>query len=291
MLTVLAALAAIGGCGGVPDRRAATDAVSAALRTVPGVTSVDGEYTNNLTAGRSFHTRVAVTDGADLPLFARTYDEGVTAADLGGHSLRLTVRAPRGDRLTLFGSDGRLDDLPGTLLRWHRLTSDLPFVTTWDGIEGGLLRTDTDDVAAAVSALRTHADDLASTHWILRSHKTRIDLVGGYPDAGLAATMHELAMSDEDWSIVYDAAADIPLTTGVWQLGAASDGGPDALDGLDGPVAATARRHLAVLAATGLRVEHSERLPGRTAIVVSIGGCRTDGSTLQQQLNREFGQC
>jgi len=56
-------------------------------------------------------------------------------------------------------------------------------------------------------------------------------------------------------------------------------------------VAATARRHLRVLASTGLRVDHAERLPGQSAIEVSIGGCRTDGSTLQQELNVEFGSC
>lgn len=285
---LLAVLTALTGCTGVPDRSAAADAVSAALRAVPDVERVDGEYANGITTGRSYNVRVAVTATIEPSVLARTYDEQIAAADLSGHTLRLTVSAPRGDRLTLFGQDGRLDDLTSTLRRWHRLTSDLPFPTTWDGIEGGLLSADVDDVAAAMTALRTHAADLASTHWILRSGKTRIDLVGAYPDADLAATMSELAASGEQWAIVYRPTAETPLTTGVWQFDAPADF-DDADDG--SLVATTARRHLAVLAATGLRVDHSERLPGRPAIGVSVGGCRTDGSALQQQLNREFGTC
>ena len=154
----------------------------------------------------------------------------------------------------------------------------LPGAVSWSGIEGGLIEVRSEDVAATLDLLRAEAADLESVHWILRGGRTRIDLMGAYPAAPLAAVLQELATSQEQWTIVYQPAEDVALTTGVWQF----DGGD---------TAATARRHLQVLASTGLRVDHAERLPGQSAIEVSIGACRTDGSTLQQELNREFGSC
>jgi len=278
---LLVALAAVTGCTGVPDRGARSEAVSAALRALPGIDRVDGQYANGITVGQSYNVTVFLRSDAgdpELTALAHTYDQQVAAADLAGHTLRLTLQSADGDRLTLYSRDGRLESTAPTTRRWGRLIVAVPGAVSWSGIEGGLIEVRSDDVAETVDLLRAQAADLESVHWILREGGTRIDLMGAYPAAPLAAVLHELATSQEQWTIAYQPTDDVALTTGVWQF-----------DGDD--VAATARRHLRVLASTGLRVDHAERLPGQSAIEVSIGGCRTDGSTLQQELNVEFGSC
>lgn len=281
---LLIALVIVTGCSTVPDRSAESGAVSTTLRALPGVASVDGQYANGMTTGRSYNVTISLEsdlDEAALTTIARTYDEQIAAAELAGHTLALTVRSPRGDRLNLFGRDGRMEATPPTVQRWGRLIAAAPGPLTWSGIEGGLLEIPSDDIATTVATLREQAADLEAMHWIIREQKTRVDVMGAYPTPTLAVLLQRLASSGEQWSIVYDPAAPVPLTTGVWQL----DGADDA------EVAAAARRHLQVLASAGIRVDHAERLPGESAIEVSIGACRTDGSTLQQDLNREFGSC
>ena len=102
----------------MPDRSAESGAVSTTLRALPGVASVDGQYANGMTTGRSYNVTISLEsdlDEAALTTIARTYDEQIAAAELAGHTLALTVRSPRGDRLNLFGRDGRMEATPPTV--------------------------------------------------------------------------------------------------------------------------------------------------------------------------------
>jgi hypothetical protein len=95
--------------------------VSAALRALPGIDRVDGQYANGITVGQSYNLTVILRADAgdpELTALAQTYDQQVAAADLAGHTLRLTLQSADGDRLTLYGRDGRLESTAPTTRRW-----------------------------------------------------------------------------------------------------------------------------------------------------------------------------
>lgn len=281
-------------CSGVPDRSAEASAISAELRSLPGVESVDGRYSHEPTMGYSYNVDIHLTadaTGEQVLAVAERYHAGLTGSDFSRHTSRIALHLGD-DMITVFGNDRHREPPEPEVSRWYRVVRAVPGALGWvigpdprDGLRSITLELDrpqlTGDPAqlAGLSDLLTQqAADLADRQWIVRWRKLRLDLLGPqYPATEILTLIAELAATGQ-WSAIYDPSGAPTLKLAVW---AAT---PELRR-------ATARSHLPRIRSLGVPVSYTVRANRTDPVEVLVGGCLTGGSELQQQLNREFGTC
>lgn len=281
-------------CSGVPDRSAAASALSAELRALPGVDSVDGRYSHEPVMGYSYNVDVQLAEAAtreQAVTLADRYHTGLVEGDFTRHTSRIALHL--GDDVIRVFSDAQHRESPlAEVDRWYRLTRDIPGALDWaSGIDSGMglgsitvkldrperNGTPTQLTGLAVQ-LAAQAPDLANRQWIVHWRTLRLDLMGPeYPAAATVTLITRLAENGQ-WTAVHDPGANPTLRLAVW---AAS---PEQME-------STARDHLPQIARLGFPVSYTVRANRTEAVEVMVGGCLTAGSELQQRLNREFGHC
>ncbi len=281
-------------CSGVPDRSAVASALSAELRALPGVDSVDGRYSHEPVMGYSYNVDVQLAAAAtreQAVTLAERYYAGLVKGDFARHTSRVALHF--GDDAIRVFSDTQHRDSPSAAVdRWYRLTRDVPGALDWashiDSARGRgsiTLKLDRPEMngspaqlAGLAELLAARASDLADRQWIIHWRKLRLDLMGPeYPAAATVALITRLAENGQ-WTAVHDPGANPTLRLAVW---AAS---PEQMESI-------ARDHLPQIAQLGFPVRYTVRANRTEAVEVLVGGCLTDGSELQQRLNREFGHC
>ena len=281
-------------CSGVPDRSAEASAITAALRALPGVESVDGRYSRDQSAGYAYNADIRMSPDAtadQVRAVADRYHAGLVGADFSRHTSRFALHVGD-DVIRVFGNDRHRYSPSSEAGRWFALIHAVPGAIVWaigpdpstdlrsisweldrPGMNG-----DPAVLAGLPELLAARASDLADRQWIVRWRKLRLDLMGPrYPSAAIAALIAELAATGQ-WSAIYDPSAVPSLRLAVWAPT------PDLLE-------ATARSHLPRIGTLGFPVSYTVRADRTAAVEVLVGGCLTGGSELQQRLNREFGTC
>lgn len=297
--TGLAGLAGLAGllltaCSGVPDRSTEADALTAALRALPAVESVDGRYARNQSAGYSYNVDIRLRTDATADqarTVAERYHAGLVAADFSRHTSRFALHLGD-DVIRVFGNDRHRYSPSPEVARWFEVVGAVPGAIVWaigpdptadlGSISLELDRPGRDGAPAQLTGLPAllgaRAADLADRQWIVRWRKLRLDLMGPqYPDAATIALIGDLA-GDGQWSAIFEPTANPTLRLAVWAAA------PDAME-------ATAREHLPRIARLGRPVSYTVRANNTPPVEVLVGGCLAGGSDLQQRLNREFGTC
>ncbi len=266
MLTGLLALigSVLTAWSGVPDRSTEAESLTAALRALPAVESVDGRYARDQSAGYAYNVDIRMSPELQL---------GDDVIRVFGNDRHRHSPAPEAGRwfALIDAVPGRIGWAvgpdPATDLRSITLELDRPAM---DG--------DPAQLAALPALLAARASDLADRQWIVRWRKLRLDLMGPeYPATEVVTLIAELAATGQ-WSAVHDPTAAPTLKLAVW---AAS---PERMG-------ATARSHLSRIETLGFPVSYTVRANRTEPVEVLVGGCLPGGSELQQQLNREFGSC
>lgn len=280
VLVVLTAL--LTGCAAL-SREGRADDVTAAIEALPGVEDVYGDYANSITVGASYSLRVGLEEGAtegQVAEVARVWTDEVGRDGLPGHDLALHLHTPdRADNLTANAQDGKPVDPTAAVPLWFQLRASLPDLSL--ALEDGTrtVSLTSPDVPSTLQAVRSAADRVVQPdlHWTITGPSSLIlRLAGPLPDDRVADWLRALADDTDMWHV--DLTAD-SVTTRAFLLDDRT-WTPD-----------IARRHLDLVAALGRPVTHTEVVPDADDIVVEVGGCRTEGSALEQELNREYGDC
>lgn len=281
-------------CAGVPDRSAAASALSAELRALPGVDSVDGHYSHEPVMGYSYNVDVQLTAAAtreQAVIVAGHYHAGLVKGDFARHTSRIAVH--RGDDVIRVFSDAQHRESPSAVVdRWYRLTRDVPGALDWashiDSARGRgsiTLKLDRPEMNGSpaqltglAELLAARASDLADRQWIIHWRKLRLDLMGPEYPASATVTLITRLAANGQWTAVHDPGANPMLRLAVWASSSEQ-------------MESTARDHLPQIARLGFPVRYTVRADRTTAVEVVVGGCLAGGSELQQRLNRQFGHC
>lgn len=296
MLTGLLALigSVLTACSGVPDRSTEAEALTAALRALPAVESVDGRYARDQSAGYAYNVDIRMSPEAtaeQVRAVAERYHAGLTGADFSRHTSRFALQLGD-DVIRVFGNDRHRHSPAPEAGRWFALIDAVPGRIGWAvgpdpatdlrsitlELDRPAMDGDPAQLAALPALLAARASDLADRQWIVRWRTLRLDLMGPqYPATPVVTMIAELAATGQ-WSAVHDPTAAPTLKLAVW---AAS---PERM-------AATARSHLPRIETLGFPVSYTVRANRTEPVEVLVRGCLPGGSELQQQLNREFGSC
>lgn len=272
-------------CSFAPDYRTKAQEITDAMAEHPGVTRATHQYANSYTMGYRYRLELTVSsvEPATLDAVTGAYVDLVGRDGLRGHDLDLELI--RGDdSILIHGSRGAGLD-PGALAAtWSQTVQAVPGTVLISAIGSEIfyVNLDVTDLPSTLDQLRTRLPQLDQVDWRIRLEGLTLQLMGGYPDQATAEALAALPATVIDrrsWSFTYDPSA----TPALRSISRNNEKGDE--------IEAQARERLDALAALGIPILHTEDLPDRQTLDVFLGGCTTDGSELQQQLNREYGTC
>lgn len=291
-LALIAVLGSLGmmllpGCSTAPDRSAAATKIADVAKAMPGVDRLDVRYAHGMTEGYGVYLVVWLTDAATVDQarqVSKTVFERFGTGGFQKHSMSLQIRRGR-DTVAMFGRFGHSAPPQEAVTTWFSLSDliegELNFNVVLDRspvLQSVTVRTE-GSLASVIAHARPSYPDLPGAQWIVHTGGNRVDLFGSYPDDAVSQTIDKLIAGSVSMTFKYQGGGPSPVLSVLSAVAAT-----DRLE----PVA---RAQLAMLDTVQIPVNYAIRSGEGGRITVKVRGCSVGNSTVEQELNRQYGNC